>query len=61
MKKQTKKLNQKEIIKEGFKDWLEQTALHGLKYMNTSRSGIIGFFIWVRKIVKKTAIIGSFI
>ena len=29
MKKQPKKQTKKEIIKEGFRDWLEETALHG--------------------------------
>ena len=53
MKKQPKKQTKKEIIKEGFRDWLEETALHGLKYMTTSRSGILGFLIWVRYIVKE--------
>ena len=53
MKKQPKKPTKKEIIKEGFRDWLEETALHGLKYMTTSRSGIVGFLIWVRYIVNK--------
>ena len=47
MKQQPKKPTKKEIIKDGFKDWLEETALHGLKYMTTSRSGIVGFLIWV--------------
>ena len=53
MKKQPKKQTKKEIIKEGFRDWLEETALHGLKYMTTGRSGILGFLIWVRYIVKE--------
>ena len=47
MKNQPKKPTKKEIIKEGFRDWLEETALHGLKYMTTRRSGILGFLIWV--------------
>ena len=53
MKKQPKKPTKKEIIQEGFRDWLEETALHGLKYMTTSRSGILGFLIWVCYIVTK--------
>ena len=36
----------KDVIKKGFNDWLEETALHGLKYM-VGRSGLIGIVIWV--------------
>ena len=57
MKKQPKKQTKTEIIKEGFRDWLEETALHGLKYMTTSRSGIVGFLIWVRYDCKRIPVL----
>ena len=41
------KSTKRKIIKEGLKDWLEETALHGLKYMN-GQGGILGFILWVR-------------
>ena len=47
----SKKATKKEILKQGFKDWLEQTALHGLKYMTTSRTGILEIIIWVRSFI----------
>ena len=39
----------KDVIKKGFNDWLEETALHGLKYM-VGRTGLIGILIWVSHI-----------
>ena len=45
-----KKQTRKEIIKEGLKEWSDETALHGLKYMKPGRTGILGIIIWVMKI-----------